>query len=36
DRRMTNLREAVRTELADDRGARLASADAASGFGLEA
>lgn len=36
DRRMTNLRDAVRAELGDDGGARLASADAASGFGLEA
>ncbi|WP_038749577.1 AMP-binding protein [Burkholderia sp. ABCPW 111] len=36
DRRMTNLRDAVRAELGDDDGARLASADAASGFGLEA
>ncbi|MCZ2900453.1 AMP-binding protein [Burkholderia thailandensis] len=36
DRRMTNLRDAVQAELGDDGGARLASADAASGFGLEA
>ncbi|WP_324658066.1 AMP-binding protein [Burkholderia thailandensis] len=36
DRRMTYLRDAVRAELGDDGGARLASADAASGFGLEA